>query len=89
MLGEEAFDIEGGFATHSGGRDGLTVGGVGYVAGGEDTFDIGGCTLAFDFDVALLVTFEFGTEYLGVRVMAYAEEETVDGEVIATLLLGA
>jgi hypothetical protein len=41
LAGQPALGVEGGFASHTSGGDGLLVNRIGNIAGGEDTFDAG------------------------------------------------
>ena len=77
---EEALDIESCPASGGGGSDGLTVDGIGYVAGSKHARDVGGGSGQIGNDVALLIGGYAGEE-LCVGLMAYGEEESVDGNV--------
>ncbi len=75
FVGEPAFGIEGGFAAHAGGGDGLFVDGVGDVAGGEDAFDTGGgAEGVFKDDEAFGVGGELVVEEFGVGGVADGDE---------------
>src|SRR5579872_574145 len=81
LFGEPAFGVEGGFAAHAGGGDGLLVDRVGDIAGGEDAFHAGGGTeRVFEDDEALGVELELALEELGVGRVADGYEHAVRGD---------
>ena len=83
---EIALGLERGLASAAGGYDGLTVGGVGTVAGGKYALDIGAWRCAQGLDVPLLVHVYLSAELVGVGLVADGEEEAVDGQIVVTLI---
>ena len=70
-------------ASATGGRDCLTIDGVGNIATGKDTGDVGfGCGM-LDDDVALGIAFKCGTEDVAVGMMTDGKEKAVNGQVQA------
>ena len=68
---QPAFGVQAGLAAHAGGGDGLLVGRVGDVAGGEDAVDAGGrAERVLEDDEALGVGLELAAEELGVGGVA-------------------
>src|SRR5438046_2807610 len=63
FLRQPAFCVDGSFAAHAGGGDGLAVDGVGAIAGGEDAVDAGGGAIGVaQHDVALGIELELALE---------------------------
>ena len=73
--------VHGSMATASGCRDGLAIDGVGNIATGKHTGDIGLRGGMLYDDVALGIAFKCRTEDIAVGVMADGKEQTVDGQV--------
>src|SRR5579862_4604568 len=74
-VGEEALGVERRHAAGPGGGDGLAVGVVGDVPGGEDSRDVGGCRAWLDQEIAALVEVELPLEQLGVGLVPDGDEQ--------------
>src|SRR6185312_11936132 len=76
LLGEPAFDIDGGLAARAGGSDGLAIIGIRDITRGEDALHAGvGAERLLQDDVLLLVQFHLPAEEVGVRGVANSEED--------------
>ena len=74
---EPALGVQGGHRARACGRDGLAVGVVDDVAGGEDALAVGLGRAGLRHQVARLVVVELVEEELGVRVVADGDEQAV------------
>ena len=89
MLHEETLGVKGGSATTACGCDGLTVVGVGNIACCKNAGNVGGGGVVKGLDVAGAVKMYFAIKEFYVGFVAYAEEKSVNGEVIGALGIGA
>ena len=85
-VGEVALGLQGCGAAGAGGGDGLAVGVVDQVAGGEDAGQVGRRGAGLDQDVALVVELDLALEQLRARVVADRDEQP--GRVDAAQLAG-
>ena len=80
--------VERGLAAGAGGGDGLAVGVVDEVAGGEDAGQVGPRRLALGDDVALVVDVDLAADDLRLRLVADRDERAADLERPSLAVLG-
>src|SRR3954466_12430287 len=73
--GDEAFRVQRGGATGAGSRDGLAVGVVDEIAGGEHARDVGAGAGVIDLHVAVVVHLDLTLEQLAARVVPDGDED--------------